>query len=81
VQLVLEPHVGDRVSLTRSGHSAGSAELGTIVAVLGETLRVRWSEHLETFVPAHVISQAAPPEASRTARRPATRHASRTPGA
>ena len=52
------PHVGDAVRLTRSGHSAGSAERGTIVAVLGrpgtEVLRVKWSECLETFVPAHV---------------------------
>jgi hypothetical protein len=53
-----QPHVGGAVRLTRSGHSAGSGELGTIVAVLGkpgtEVLRVKWSEHLETFVPAHV---------------------------
>jgi hypothetical protein len=52
------PHVGDAVRLTRSGHSAGCAERGTIVAVLGrpgtEVLRVRWSEHLETFVPAGI---------------------------
>lgn len=52
------PHVGDAVRLTRSGHSAGSGERGTIVAVLGkpgtETLRVKWSEHLETFVPVGV---------------------------
>jgi len=51
-------HVGDAVRLTRSGHSAGCGERGTIVAVLGnpgtEVLRVKWSEHLETFVPAHV---------------------------
>jgi hypothetical protein len=74
-------HVGDRVSLTRSGHSAGAAERGTVVAVLGETLRIRWTEHLETFVPAHVISEEAPPGASRRARRPATPHSSRTPAA
>ena len=52
------PHVGDAVRLTRSGHSAGSAERGTIVAVLGrpgaQVLRIRWTEHLETFVPADV---------------------------
>jgi hypothetical protein len=51
------PHVGDAIRLTRSGHSAGSGELGTIVAVLGrpgtEVLRVKWTEHLETFVPAY----------------------------
>ena len=54
----MEAHVGDGVMLTRSGHSAGSVERGTIVAVVGrsgtEVLRVRWSDHLETFVPAHV---------------------------
>jgi hypothetical protein len=54
----MQPHVGDAVRLTRSGHSAGAAELGTIVAVLGrpgtEVLKVRWSEHIVTFVPAHV---------------------------
>jgi hypothetical protein len=53
-----QPHVGDAVRLTRSGHSAGCGERGTVVAVLGkpgtEVLRVKWSEHLETFVPAHV---------------------------
>jgi hypothetical protein len=52
------PHVGDAVRLTRSGHSAGCGERGTIVAVLGkpgtEVLHVRWSEHLETFVPVGV---------------------------
>jgi hypothetical protein len=76
------PHVGDAVRLTRSGHSAGTAESGTVVAVLGapgtEVLRIRWSEHLETFVPAHLVSPSAPPAASRTARRPATRRASGT---
>ena len=54
----MEPRVGDGVRLTRSGHSAGSAERGTIVAVLGRSgtkfLRVRWSDHLETFVLAHI---------------------------
>jgi hypothetical protein len=58
------PHVGDAVQLTRSGHSAGSAERGTVVAVLGrpgtEVLRIRWSEHLETFVPAHVAKVDQP---------------------
>jgi len=53
-----QPHVGDAIRLTRSGHSAGCGERGTIVAVLGkpgtEVLRVKWSEHLETFVPLHV---------------------------
>jgi hypothetical protein len=81
----MQSHVGDAVRLTRSGHSAGAEELGTIVAVLGrpgtEMLKVRWSEHLETFVPAHVISPAAPPGASRRARRPATPPLSRTPAA
>jgi hypothetical protein len=52
------PHVGDAIRLTRSGHSAGSTERGTVVAVLGrpgtEIVRVRWSEHLETFVPVGV---------------------------
>jgi len=52
------PHVGEAIRLTRSGHSAGSAERGIVLAVLGrpgtEVLRVRWSEHLETFVPATV---------------------------
>jgi hypothetical protein len=52
------PHVGDAVRLARSGHSVGSVERGTIVAVLGrpgaQTLRIRWTEHLETFVPANV---------------------------
>jgi hypothetical protein len=52
------PHVGDAIRLTRSGHSAGSTECGTVVAVFGkpgtEVLRVRWSEHLETFVPVSV---------------------------
>jgi len=52
------PHVGDAVRLTRSGHSAGCGERGTIVAVLGkpgtEILRVKWSECLETFVPVGV---------------------------
>jgi len=66
----MEPHVGDEVRLTRSGHSAGSAERGTIVAVLGgsgmQVLRVRWSDHLETFVPAHVaeIDHHADPRSS-----------------
>jgi hypothetical protein len=53
-----QPHVGDAIRLTRSGHSAGCGERGTIVAVLGkpgtEVLRIKWSDHLETFVPAHV---------------------------
>ena len=53
-----QPHVGDAIRLTRSGHSAGCGERGTIVAVLGkpgtEVLRIKWSEHLETFVPMHV---------------------------
>jgi len=69
----MQPHVGEAVRLTRSGHSAGSAEGGTIVAVLGQMLKVRWSEHLETFVPADLVSSAARPEASNRARRPATR--------
>ncbi len=60
------PHVGDAVRLTRSGHSAGCAEQWTIVDVLGrpgrEVLRVRWSPHLETFVPAHVAEVAAQDE-------------------
>jgi hypothetical protein len=67
------PQVGDAVRLTRSGHSAGSAERGTVVAVLGETVRVRWPELLETFVPVSAISPEAPPAASRRQRRPATR--------
>jgi len=67
------PHVGDAIRLTRSGHSAGSAECGTVVAVRGEMLQIRWSEHLETFVPVSAISREAPPAASRTRRRPATR--------
>jgi len=69
----MEPHVGDEVRLTRSGHSAGSAERGTIVAVLGgpgtQILRVRWSDYLETFVPAHVaeIDQGTHPRQRRAA--------------
>ncbi len=64
------PHVGDAIRLTRSGHSAGSTERGLVVAVLGrpgtEVLHVRWSEHLETFVPlaAAEVDQAAPPGSS-----------------
>jgi hypothetical protein len=81
----LEPHVGDRVRLTRSGHSAGAAEGGTVVAILGrpgtQMLRIRWTENLETFVPADLVIAAARSEASRRGRHPATRHASRTPAA
>ena len=61
------PHPGDAIRLTRSGHSAGSAERGTVVAVLGqpgtEMLRVRWSQNLETLVPAH-LAEVDQPESS-----------------
>jgi hypothetical protein len=81
----MEPHVGEAVRLTRSGHSAGAGEWGTIVAILGrpgtQVLRVRWTEHVETFVPADLVTWAARPEALRRARRPATRRASGTPAA
>jgi len=73
------PHVGEVIRLQRSGHSGD--EGGTIVAVLGDMLRVRWSDHLETFVPASLVSQAARAEASRRGRRPATRRSSGTPAA
>ena len=74
----MQPHVGDGVRLTRSGHSAGSAERGTIVAVLGRSettvLRVRWSDHLETFVPAHIAQVDASTGSSEASRRPQRRH-------
>ena len=72
----MEPHVGDAVKLTRSGHSA--SELGTVLAILGRpgtaVCRVRWGEHLETFVPLDLLSAVTRPEAANRARRPATRH-------
>jgi hypothetical protein len=76
-----QPHVGDAIRLTRSGHSAGSDECGTVVAVLGDMLQVRWSEHLETFVPLSALRREARPAASRRPRRPATRRTSGTPSA
>ena len=72
----MEPHVGDAVRLTRSGHSSGEA--GTILAILGRpgtaVCRVRWGENLETFVPLDLLRSVVRPEASSRETRPATPH-------
>lgn len=59
----IQPHVGQRVQLTRSGHSHHASENATVVAVYGQghrtVLRVRWCEGRETFVPASALGPKA----------------------
>jgi hypothetical protein len=65
------PSVGQAVRMARSGHSRGSPEGATVVAVHRSTegviVQVRWSDGRETFVPSGALEGPAEPTAGAAA--------------